>query len=235
MNTWEDFDHEARTVGRATKEQAPECVQLLQDAVALLGEGFTISENTHKTDATLVKMSLLSQNFASLKCSVDLALRGYYTQSVNLLRIVYENWIAFLYLSNCPDKAHFWLNRDKKPPGHSTMLKRLDNNYLSLRDKMQECYSVLCRFAHTDAVGILPHISTNYAPDETTIQFGSTYKDNLFKASAYEISQFAGHMLNAIYQWVPNSNEWHNKYKNIMEKIVAFIDEQNKKYESETS
>lgn len=165
MNTWEDFDREAKSVELATKERAPECVQLLQDAVGHFADAFAIVKISDTTNATKVRLSLLSQNFASLKCAIDLALRGYYNQSVNILRIVYENWIAFHYLSNCPDKAHFWLQKDKHPPRHSVMLNKLDKDYILLNGKMKKCYRMLCRFAHTDAVGVLPQISSEYAPD----------------------------------------------------------------------
>lgn len=231
MNTWEEFDREARSVELATKEQAPECVQLVQDAVGHFADAFAILKISDKTNATKVRLSLLSQNLASLKCAVDLALRGYYNQSVNLLRIVYENWIAFHYLSNCPDKAHFWLQKDKHPPRHSVMLNKLDKNYKSLKGKMKECYHILCRFSHPDAVGVLPQISPGFTPDEIIIYFGSIYKDDLFKASAYQISQLAGHMLSAISQWVPNMNEWHNKSTMILERILAFINQENENME----
>lgn len=235
MNTWEDFDREARTVENATKERSPECVQLLQDAVGLIADAFEIADNSCKTDAILVKTGLLSQNFATLKCSVDLALRGYYTQSMNLLRSVYENWIAFHYLSKCPDKAHLWLStcKNKKPPGHSDMLNGLDKNFNPLKGKMQEWYSTLCRFAHTNAVGVLPQISTDFAPNETTIHFGSTYKDNLFRASAYVINLWTAVILTEISPWVPSINEWHNKMIKIMERIIEFIDQENKKFKYE--
>ena len=109
MNTWEEFEQEAISVEKVTKEQATEVVKLLQDAVGVFADAFSVCDNSDTTDATLAKMSLLSQNFATLKCSVDIALRGYYAQALNLLRIVYENWIAFHYLSKCPNKAQLWL------------------------------------------------------------------------------------------------------------------------------
>ena len=74
---------------------------------------------------------ILSGNFATLKCSVDLAIRGYYRQALNLLRIVYENWIAIHYLSRCPNKADLWLRLSKKnqPPGHAAMLMQLGSDF----------------------------------------------------------------------------------------------------------
>ena len=236
MNTWEDFDREARTVDNVTKEQAPDCVQLLQDAVGLFGDAFSIADNSNTTDATLAKMCLLTQNFATLKCAVDLALRGYYSQSMNLLRSVYENLIAILYLTKCPNKAPFWLRakKNKQPPSHSAMLKKIGKDFNPLKGKMRKWYGTLCRFAHTDPVGVLPQISTNFVPDETSINYGTTYKDDLFKASAYTISLWTAVMLAEISQWIPNTKEWHNKRSLLEEKVLKFINEENKRFESES-
>jgi len=231
MNTWEDFDREARIVEKDTLKQAPECVQLLQDAVGLVADAFAVQGGSNTNDATVAKMSLLSQNFATLKCTVDLALRGYYIQSMNLLRSIDENWIAFHYLSKYPDKAHLWLRpcKNKKPPAHSAMLNGLDKNFNPFKGGMREWYSTLCRFAHTDPVCVLPQISTDFAPNETTIHFGSTYKDGLFRCSAFAISIWSGLVLSDISQLIPNTSNWHKKNIKVMERIIEFVGQENKK------
>lgn len=238
MSAWEDFDREAKTVEKSTKEQAPEYVQLLQDAVGLFADAFAIGDNSDTTDATLAKMSLLSQNFTTLKCAVDLALRGYYTQSMNLLRSVYENWIAFHYLSKKPDAAHILLqkpNIGKRLPDPTVMRNALGENFNPLKEEMKQWYDVLCCFAHPNAAGVLPQISANFIPGETSIHYGTTYKDDLFRASAYSISLWIDVMLSDISQWIPNTNEWHNRLVKIEKRIIEFIDQENKKFRSKTT
>ncbi len=234
MNTWEDFEQEAKAVEEYTKDKAPEIVRLLQEAVGMFADAFPVSKNPDTTNATKAKMSLLSHNFANLKCSIDLAIRGYYTQSQNLLRIVYENWIAFHYLSECPNKANLWLSysEGKQPPGHAAMLKQLGSRFNPLKGQMREWYKKFCRFAHTSSFSVLPQISTNYIPKETSIHIGTTYNDNAFRISAYVISQWTGIMLSTINQWVPKGNPWHNEMKKIVVRIIKFIDQQNKAFES---
>ena len=237
MNPWDDFEKEARLVEETTNEQEPEVVHLLQDAIGIFAHAFSVSNNSDTSDATLAKMSLLSHNFGTLKCSVDIALRGYYVQSLNLLRIVYENWIAFHFLGKSPDKAHLWLHHSKKkqPPGHAAMLKELDANFNPLKGQMKKWYSTLCSFAHTDPVNLLPQISTDNIPDETSIHFGSTYKSDLFRGSAYAIFLWAGVMLSTISIWVPKTNQWHNEMTKIEERIIQFIDQENKAFKSGTT
>lgn len=237
MNTWEDFEKEARLVEKTTIEQEPEVVHLIQDAIGIFADAFSVGNNSDTSDATLAKMSLLSHNFGTLKCSVDIALRGYYVQSLNLLRIVYENWIAFHFLEKSPDKAHLWLRHSKKelPPKHAAMLKELDANFNPLKGQMKKWYSTLCSFAHTDPVNLLPQISTDNIPNETSIHFGSTYKNDLFKGSAYAICLWAGVMLSTISTWVPKTNQWHNGMTKIEERIIQFIDQENKAFKSGTT
>lgn len=234
MSTWEDFEQEARAVEEYTKDKEPEIMRLLQEAVGIFADAFSVGKNPDTTRATVAKMSLLSHNFATLKCSVGLAIRGYYTQSQNLLRIVYENWIAFHYLSKCPSEVDLWLShsKGKQPPGHAAMLKQLGSDFNPLKDQMREWYRTFCSFAHTSYFSVLPQISTNYTPKETSIHFGTTYNDNAFRVSAYVISQWTGIMLSTISQCVPNKNPWHNKMKNIVDRIIEFIDRENKAFES---
>lgn len=231
MNTWEDFDSEANKVDKFTKDQAPDLVQLLQDAIGLFADAFSIGENNDTTDTTLAKMSLLSQNFTTLKCAVDLALRGYYSQSNNLVRIVYENWLAFHYLTINPDKAHILLKPTfKRLPDPSVMLDALNEDFS--KDKLKQWYKVLCCFAHPNAAGILPQIATNFIPDKTLIHYGTTYKGNLFRASAYNICIWTGVMLDDIGQWIHHANTWYQKRDILIERMLIFIDEENKKNKS---
>lgn len=237
MNTWNTFEKEAMTVVKTTNEQEPEIVLLLKDSIGLFAGAFSIENNSNASDATSAKMSLLSHNFGTLKCSVDIALRGYYVQSLNLLRIVYENWIAYHYLEKNSDKAHLWLRHSKKnqPSGHAAMLKELDDDFNPLKGKMKGWYSTFCSFAHTGPINLLPQISTEIIPDETTIHFGATYKSDLFKASSYAICFWAGVMLSTISMWVPKTNQWHNELIKIEGRIIQFIDQENKAFKSGTT
>lgn len=230
MNTWDIFDEEAITVDKRTKEQAPDLVLLLQDAIGLFADAFSISDNSDKTDATIAKMSLLSQNFAALKCAVDLVLRGYYSQSMNLLRIVYENWIVFHYLTKNPNEAHILLrepNISKRLPDPAVMRKALGEDFNPLKEEIKQWYDVLCCFAHPHAAGVLPQIATNLILDEISIHYGTTYRDDLFSASVYNISIWTGVMLDAVGQWIPITNEWYEKRNKLEERILKFIDGEN--------
>ena len=234
MNTWDEFESEAKLVENETRSKEPKVVLLLQDSIGLIATGFTVAAVPDTLDATKARMSLLSHNLETLKCSVDTALRGYYVQSLNLLRIVYENWVAYHYLVKNPQEAHFWLVRkkNKQPPGHAAMLKKLDNDFNPLKSNMKGWYGTLCGFAHTDPINLLPNISTESFVNEISIYFGAKFKPELFKASSYAICLWAGVMLSTISSWIPKENNWQSEMTKIEDQIIEFIDQENASFKS---
>ena len=87
-STWDSFDAEAERVEITTDQQAPEICLLLKDSMSTLADGFTEAE-IKGSESACAQIGLYSQNMNTLKCSVDLAMRGYYTQSAGLLRGVH--------------------------------------------------------------------------------------------------------------------------------------------------
>ncbi len=232
MNTWDDFENEASFVEKTTCEQEPEIVSLMKDSIGVFADGFSAAKGSDSSDEALAKMSLLSHSFGTLKCSVDTALRGYYVQSMNLLRIVYENWVAYKYLEKNPDNAILWIrsSKRKKPPGHAAMLREIDDDYSSLKGKLKGWYKTLCSFAHTDPLNLLSQISTSEVPGETSIQFGATYKKDLFRTSAYSICLWAGISIMNVGSRVPDNDQWREQTATVQEKILKFIEQENKDF-----
>jgi hypothetical protein len=224
-STWHDLDAEAIIVTTTTMQQAPDTCLLLQDAFSTLADGFTEAK-VQANSATCAQMGLLSQNLNSLKCSVDLALRGYYTQSTNLLRGVYENWIAFHYLGQFPAKADLWLCVDKRPPNHSEMLKTLGPGFVEDKAAAREWYNILCRFAHTDALVVLPHLGSHNG--ETCAFFGAKFKPDLFSNCVYTISLFTSIMLWEVSPWMPPDSEWRERCNSVIELLLQFIEQEKK-------
>ena len=234
MNTWDDFENEARLVEKHTCEQEPEIVGLMKDSIGIFADGFSAAKGSDTSDEALAKMSLLSHSFATLKCSIDTALRGYYVQSMNLLRIVYENWIAYKYLEKNPDKAILWIRPSKKnkPPGHAAMLQEIDDDYSPLKGNMKDWYKILCSFAHTDPLNLLSQISTVEVQGETSIHFGATYNKDIFRASAYSIALLAGISIMNVGSWVPENDQWHKQMATVQERVLKFIEQENEDFKS---
>lgn len=221
-SVWKDFES-GGAIEKVTNKEMPEIVRLLRNAITMLAAGFIACENRVNTKVNKVRMGLMSNNFVTLKCSVDLASHGYYTQSMNLLRIVHENMIACYYLKEKPGEVGLWLNYNKKnrPPGHSSMLNQLDKTKEEKED-LRELYQLLCVFAHSNSLKVHPHL------DKSNVNFGSPYNKELFKMSAFLICKMAKQALSFIHQWVPDVDEWHKAKEIIVCDIDEFADQMKK-------
>jgi hypothetical protein len=223
-STWHSLDTEADAVAVATVSAEAKTCALFERAIATLADGFTSAE-IKDSDAARVRMGLLSQNLNSLKCSVDIAKRGYYTQSMGLVRGVYENWIAFHYLAAFPAAAEKWLAHDKRPPKHRVMLDALGPGFVEDKTDARGWYGTLCRFAHTDALVVLPHLGS--CDGEACAFFGVTYKPDLFRTCAYTFSLFASIMLREVSQLILRDTDWLQSCDATVEALLQFINEEN--------
>jgi hypothetical protein len=228
-STWDSLDTEAEKVKNLTKQQLPEICLVLKDAISTLADGFLEAE-VKSGDAAQAQQGLYSQNLNSLKCSVDLAMQGYYTQSTGLLRGVYENWIAFHYLSDFPLKAKCWLNKNSRPPGHSVMLNSLGPDFVENKKDARNWYGALCRFAHTDALVVLPHLGSHQG--EPCAFVGVMFKPDLFRTCAYSISLFTSIMLREISKMISPDSDWQQRFTQNIELLLKFIETENADFES---
>ena len=219
-----EMESEACEVYHLTSSKLRGTVDLLQRALSLYALGMSLGHAPDNTDATLARMGLISQNFNSLKTAVDLVCRGYYLQSMGLMRNIYENWLAFWYLSKYPAEAERWLDArwDSQPPKAETMKNKIDHPSKSMKAKLGEFNAELCRFAHTDPVAIIPLLSAREG--ERTVHFGVTYDARLFNGCAYSISLWLGNMLEVLSLWIPEGSDWHEQKGRLVDEFLAFID-----------
>ena len=230
-STWDSLDAEAEKVKNLTNQQLPEICSVLKNAISTLADGFLEAEIKGE-DAAHAQQGLYSQNLNSLKCSVDLAMRGYYTQSTELLRGVYENWIAFHYLSQFPLKAKCWLKKNNLPPKHSVMLNSLGPDFVENKDDARGWYGALCRFAHTDALVVLPHLGSH--PGEPCAFVGVMYKPDLFKTCAYSISLFTSIMLRESSKMISPDSDWQQRFIENIELLLQLIETENIEFKRNT-
>lgn len=223
MDYWHKVEEEASKTKEKTLANSEKTWQLLRDAITLYAEGFPLAKTREETAAALAKMGLISQNFNFLKAATDLAVKGYYIQSISLLRNVYENWLAFWYLAKYPDDANLWLDSrwDQRPPNAETMKNRIDHPDGEAKLNLQDFKKVLDRFAHTDPVYVLSRL--RLIDGQTVVGVGVEYIEEHFDGNAYYILMWLGNMLDAISRWILDAPDWSKRYKSISEKILEFI------------
>jgi hypothetical protein len=145
---------EAQQVAEVASKESAQEVGLLRDAISVYAEAFMFANDLANPEAATVRKALLSHNFNTLNVAFDAALRGYYVQSIALLRNVYENWLAFWYIAKYQDEAHLWLNPswEQRPPKAEVMLNKIEHESKDDKTKIRGFHSELARFDHTDPV-----------------------------------------------------------------------------------
>lgn len=223
MDYWKKVEEEISLTQENTTAYSATTWGLLRETITHYAEAFPLAKPIEEPKAAPARMGLVSQNFNSLKVAVDLAMRGYYIQSIILLRNVYENWLAFWYLAKFPDEADLWLDPrwDRRPPSAETMKNNIDHPTSEAKSKLHGLKQELDRFAHTDPVAVLSRLRT--FKGQTVVSVGVEYRAMDFDVCAYSILLWSGNMLDAISSWIPSTHDWNKKYQLISDKILEFI------------
>ena len=218
---------EAQQVADVTSKESAQEVGLLRDAISVYAEAFIVANDLAKPEAATVRKVLLSHNFNTLNLAFDAALRGYYTQSIALLRNVYENWLAFWYVAKYQDEAHFWLNPswEQRPPKAEVMLNKIEHDSKEDKTKIRGFHSELARFDHTDPIAVLSRIKL--LENTALIFVGVQYDKDEFATCTYALCLWLGNTLDMIASTVPQGEKWHERHVAIGERLLAYIENDN--------
>ncbi len=235
MDYWDLATAETQRVYDATIQGSSSEVNLVRRAISLHAEAFSIAEDPAEPKAATVRKALVSHNFNTLKLALDAAIRGYYVQSIALLRNVYENWLAFWYLAKFPQEADRWLNRswNQRPPKAESMRNKIDHPSKENKSKLHDFYEELSRFDHTDPVAVLSRIEI--VTNKPVIRVGVQYDHNDFAACTYALCLWTGNMLDALASIVPSANLWHQKYDRIGSELLGHIEKYNENHAGKRS
>lgn len=224
------MDGEAAAIHKRTTEESSNELSLLRCAYSVYVDAMLTAQTIGDKPADFVRMGLASQNLNILKIAIDAATRGYYIQSVGLLRNVYENWLAFMYLDKFPSKAYLWLepSAERRPPKAEKMRNRVDLPYDDAKAKLLEFYQVFSRFSHTDSVAVLSLYRDDHG--SAVIVIGAEYDRAAFSKCAYGISILLGIMISELSQFVPSLDPWNDRFHECVRAIMDFIDKYNATY-----
>jgi len=230
MNYWNAVTGEAQRVYDATMQQSSGEVTLLRQAISLYAEAFAIANDPAEPKAATARKALVSHNFNTLNLAFDAALRGYYVQSIALLRNIYENWLASWYLAKYPEEANYWLNPSwkQRPPKAETMRNKIEHPSKKAKSKLHEFYEELSRFEHTDPAAVLSRFEM--VENKPVIRVGVRYDRDDFAACTYGLCLWAGNTLDTMASIVPSGNKWHEKYAKLGNELVTYIEKYNKKH-----
>ena len=206
-----------------TLDSSPATVNIMQKTLGLYAQALSLIRTNEEPKVALVRMSLVSQNFNTLNLTVDSAIRGYYIQSMILLRNVYENWLAFWYLAKFPGDAEIWLDPNRHPPKAETMRNKVDFVSHETKSELHDFRDELNRFTYTDSIAVLTRLRKDRG--KTFVRAGVEFHPVELDACASSILFWSANMLIAINSWIPKTQEdWHNSNKSILDEIGEFQD-----------
>jgi len=115
---------------------------------------------------------LTVKNFRSLTCLQNTIKFGYYSESLMILRSVYESVHLCEYIMKNPDTAKMWWKCKRIP--HSKVVKEL-----LIPEAMQKMYGVLCDYTHSNVSSFIRDMSLE--SDFLSVQMSPVYR----KKTAY--------------------------------------------------
>ncbi len=224
---WATFEQVASSVHDQTKAECEGEYELLTSLFSFYSRGFDALPQEGDGAALIARGAILSQTLNTFWAMIDLAVKGFYIQSLIPLRHVYESWLSFLYLAKYPDDAVRWLNPtwEMRPPKAETMRNRIDLPSKEIKTKLGEFQTEMHRFAHIDPSAVLSRLKRE--GEKTIIGIGARFENDSFRVCTYGISQWLGNCLNVLSSMIPRDHEWHTEYGGSIDAIRSFIDEYN--------
>lgn len=153
MNTPTEL--EERTVAYHERTFA-EDTAIWRDGINILLRGFDALQGRDvRNDTERVQVALLIRAWDTVYCAFDLALRGYYPQSLNLLRAPIEDWMAYWYLRSFPDDHSRFLGLGEDTPSFNDMLQQIEAKHGKEQgEAVRPWIKRLHKFSHVDRLGI---------------------------------------------------------------------------------
>jgi hypothetical protein len=219
--TWTQL--EEQVYQRAVHTHAQE-VDLAHQLERQLLSGFELIQGT-KTSGAVQELGYLlcigGTNF--LHVAFDLALKGYYAQSLSLTRSAFEFWLAGAYLVSEPEQASRLKERDSKWPPPKEMRKRISQSFAgedvraeSIRRALEKTYDYLCRFPHPAFFSL----GSVYDSDKS-LRIGPFYNRNrllICVDNAYRTATLLGTLLETCFSTLLNA-EWRKRSEALGERV----------------
>jgi hypothetical protein len=210
-----------------TIKNRPKIFELVQTMMNLYINGFNLIENPSNkiNDTDRVWLALVTRSLHSLICSVELMKRGYYAQSITLIRMVIE---AYFLCGNCEqDKTitdALLYNKSNKPNGKIELpsWRELARNMGALAWYRKD-YKFACQFSHMSHI-TLEAMTTKSNPSYRDLKLVPSYDELAFVAcsklllrNGLLMTAFLGKLLDDISKG--NVAAWHMKARTAVQQV----------------
>lgn len=189
-------DLEARAI--AFHEQSVgDATELWRDGLNLLLRGFDpLAGRKPSRDEELAQVALLVQAWQTLTCAFNVALAGYYPQSLNLVRSPLEYWLAYWYLRSFPHEFKRFLNLQESTPSFNDMLQKMESKHGRTEKPVRAWRKRLNSFSHVDRLPM--RVAITEREDGNWLAVGPQQDARVFRGCAAEAGLLICALLEAL-------------------------------------
>jgi len=217
-----------------TKQKHWQEMELFAEILNIFISGFNHMgsfELKEDNESEYVWLLILTRCFHSIRCSINLMLKGYYSQAMSLLRTGTEDWFICGTCQN-NEKVRDCLLRDKgKMPRYSDLAKEMQAMKVYKWD-----YNYQSKFTHSSRLSLRVLYNTN----TKTINIAPIYDESLFLLCAeslvrvfIKMTEYMWHFLS--YLDINKAKSWNKENSQNIKDVNTWYEKFIKKYSSELS
>jgi hypothetical protein len=154
-----------------------------------------------------VIMALFIKMLNSLRCFYELAARGYFIQSLNLLRTPVEDWMGYWFLRNFPGRYEEFTAAGSEPPSFNDMVQAVESMQNRQRksegkptlqpdERVRGWMKQLHQYSHLSRVGVRAIMTIDLV--FTSYHLGPDQDEGRFRLCIAEALQVIGAHLEAL-------------------------------------
>jgi hypothetical protein len=219
-------------VKEETKKKHWRELELFTDVINIFGSGFDRMgsfDSRKDNEAEYIWLLTVTRCLHSIRCSIELILKGYYSQAMSLLRTGTEDWfICGTCQSN--DKVRDCLLRDKgRMPLYSKLAEEMEATNIYKED-----YKYQSKFIHSSRLSL----TVLYDINTKSIRTVPVYDKNLFLLCAeslfrvsLKMAQYMRHIL--VYLDEDKAKSWDKENSQRIKDVANWLNELRKQYGKE--
>lgn len=208
-------------------------IELLAEILNVFISGFNHMgsfELKEDNETEYIWLLIVTRCFHSLRCSINLMLKGYYSQAMSLLRIGTEDWFICGTCEDNEEVRNYLLREEGSRLIYSNLAKQMD-----AMDVYEGDYSYQCKFTHSSRLSlrVLYNINTK------SMSIAPIYDESLFLLCAeslvrvaLKMAEYMGRIL--IYLDTNKAKSWDKENSQRLKEAVNWLEELRQKYGSES-
>jgi hypothetical protein len=216
-----------------TKRKHGREIELFTEIINVFISGFNHMgsfELKEDNQTEYIWLLLVTRCFHSIRCSINLMVKGYYSQAMSLLRTGTEDWFICGTCEDNEEVRNYLLREEGSRPIYSDLAKQMDAMNVYEKD-----YIYQCKFTHSSRLSL--RVLCN--PNTKSMNIAPIYSENLFLLCAesllrvfLKMAVYMGRFL--IYLDKSKAKSWDKENSQRIKDAVSWLEKLREKYENDS-